>query len=111
MSDETKTSPGPWTWDDDRLVLTSASPTEGHHVILAIAEDYSIPPTLADSALIADAPDMLKLLRELEWSGVEQWEDAPACPVCRTPAGTDHKECRLGALLDKLGRGTSMGAG
>lgn len=62
------------------------------------------------AALIADAPAMLGLLRELEWS------DDGLCPLCGAlvsanvgPMYERHGDaegapCRLGALLDKHGR-------
>ncbi len=81
-----KPSPGPWH-------------VAGSGNIESEADIVCYYPTPADAALIADAPAMLDLLRELEWS----WDGA--CPRCVNFKDDGHgDECRLGALLDKHGR-------
>lgn len=53
----------------------------------------------ADAALICAAPEMLELLRRLEWKGED---GVPVCPDCGEMS--KHGEgCELAALLARLG--------
>ena len=114
------TSPGPWKWEDydgstggrggdligpDGVPVIATIPTGPNSARIEAA-------TRLDAALIASAPEMLALLRELEWAGNES---VGTCPVCgcqsRDGHGNDQfvptmmrEACRLGALLDRLGR-------
>ena len=103
--------PGPWRWADESLV-----DGDGDRILECTndaEEVYANSP--ADAGLIADAPAMRDLLRELEWTYGPRGESYySVCPKCGTNAPHDktgHREpkhettCRLGALLDKHGRG------
>jgi hypothetical protein len=94
-------SPGPWRWAGDGLFSESAGWLGVEHPHEEISE--------ADAALIAAAPELLAMLRELEWGGEsEHWQGVSACLFCRGdepgerhPGGeAGHKpDCRLSALL------------
>jgi hypothetical protein len=112
MSDENP-SPGPWRWKppSESSFSDPAGLKDAHGAdILGCSNDaeYIYAHSDADAALIADAPAMLELLRDLEDAGLDR---GPACPQCLSPEGEKHGEeelgrpCRLGALLDKHGRG------
>jgi hypothetical protein len=113
MGDEKpKASPGPWRWDD------YDGSTQGRGGDLVDANDCPVIATLAtgpdtarieaysliDALLISHAPDLLAMLRELQFCG--QWDKAtgPRCPMCDAPARTGYHapDCRLAALLSEL---------
>jgi hypothetical protein len=61
-----------------------------------------------DFALIAAAPDMLGMLKRLEWEGA--WADSPimpdpyrACPICHAKwaIGKHDADCELATLIAK----------
>ena len=54
--------------------------------------------------LIGAAPEMLAMLKELEWAGtLGDWEfEGDCCPVCSAPVETRHdSDCKLAALIKK----------
>lgn len=106
MTTPSKPSPAPWRWAglsgdlvaaNDQAVMTDGRP------FLEV-----------DAALIARAPEMAAMLRELEWAGAEDYPDAGArrcCPLCRKfylrpergmPDALHTPDCRLSALLRDL---------
>lgn len=111
----TKHSPGPWKWsyaEDDGDEFGTDSLYDANRQALGFYnEGRDNKPTIPDAILIASAPDMLALLRELD-------EKADECPICwgtgvntriahlnRFELGRDTGElCPFGTLLDKLGR-------
>ncbi len=87
-----KHSPGPWTVDD--WMIRSA---DRESILDATGDSFP-----GDLDLAAAAPEMLELLREMEWS-----EDDD-CPICggqrysRAQAGPHEPGCKLAALLKRI---------
>ena len=111
---------GPWRWVSERRKLVAPNPTyqEGRYPpdypdvpVLMLDEDNSWPASEANAALIAAAPSILEMLRELEWAG-GYTDDCDSligcCPSCggtapgdpgNSEAGKHAPNCRLAALL------------
>lgn len=114
-------SPGPWGWgeyddqdlvNDDKLCQQNGYPM-GFYDESGMRGD---PTHEANRALIAKAPELAAMLRELEWSGCD-FDDRnrayQACPVCKArtnahnavtgkPPEPHTPDCRLAALLRDL---------
>ncbi len=114
----TKLSPGPWKWAIGvGAVLESASGLQGRTKrILEVKPGAIFDATQADLDAIARAPEMVGMLRKLEWSGMA-WAApdmyAPCCSSCggmRSPHLSDNFKrpgghapgCDLAALLKEL---------
>lgn len=123
-------SPGPWKWgylytseerpeDNEMQDLAGLYDAEG--VRVAEYSDYGWQKrhktnALADMAAIAKVPEMVAMLRRLEWSGLfvhqhalGSMEVGEACPCCGTRRPKDprqprtHKDdCELAALLKDI---------
>lgn len=112
--DATGATPGPWEWANEGRALMAPNPEyepdryppwPKRIPILSMPEDYSQPPCDSDAALIAAAPDMAAMLRELEWSGYAvEPIDADTCPLSGCYKPIHHADCRLGRLLEAIGR-------
>jgi hypothetical protein len=114
MSD--KPTPGPWRWVYDDLV--DAAGKDVLHVDPGWqTECTEEPPSLrvseVNKRLIAKAPELASMLRELEWSGGGGYEEPVCCPECsaepkaftgdpRPGCGMHYPDCRLAALLREL---------
>jgi hypothetical protein len=105
MSD--KPSPGPWTWGvqgDGGEVLLQDSLHDANRGPLGIySEGRGAKPV--NLVLIAKAPELASMIRELEWSypGGEYSDDPMWCPVCSEAQNSGHApDCRLAALLSEL---------
>src|SRR5688572_8705093 len=100
MSDA-KHSPGPWRWYQEagrRMPILRASDDTG---VIIWGRDFDSC-EYGDKALIAAAPDMAAMLRELEWSAVDHRDMEPRCPMCDRLRPTHAQDCRLEALLDEV---------
>ena len=98
MSDKPQHSPGPWKWDGGFV-----RDARGFKVIdSGYDRDRDTKVFFArgatDAQLIASAPEMLQLLRELEWN------DGGWCQICYRKDDVHSPDCRLGLLLERLGR-------
>lgn len=101
---ESKGSPGPWR--SDRVMSFDNQPlyeiTVGGDGVVAYVEAHD-DTDRANATLIAKAPEMAAMLKELEWVGTY---DAykPSCPVCgQGQEGKVHEsDCRLSLLLRAL---------
>lgn len=120
MSDETnasKASPGPWRWTHGKhgwlVLVRDCTPGEmerrRHANPLSEDTTYQILGTTdvdpADAVLIAAAPTMAEMLRELEWSSRAETDDGVVdeCPDCRRLSYEGHApDCRLAAMLKDL---------
>jgi hypothetical protein len=102
---EPKHSPGPWRWYQEagrRMPILRASDDTG---VIIWGRDFDSC-EYGDKALIAAAPDMAAMLRELEW----QFNDRAGvgvCPSCRCTedvgyGGGHAPDCRLASLLKAL---------
>ena len=106
-----KHSPGPWEWVPFKNWDGGLRAADGQYVI-SNDETDNTPENPRDAKLIAAAPALLALLKEMEWMG---WQ-LPNCWACRgwklgwparegkpaIPAG--HKpDCRLKLLLAECG--------
>lgn len=89
---ESKGSPWPWRWTENGLF-----DADGVQVI-----DNHYDPTEADQIIIAKAPEMAALLRELEWA--DHGEPYTSCSVCGAAKedGQHAPDCRLSVLLRSL---------
>lgn len=90
-------SPGPWKWGAEGL---------RHRIFdrdgMAVLDEFEGVDEEADRTLIAAAPELLAMLRELECI----WRDSddgggPECPACETPR-SHTSDCRLAALLARF---------
>ena len=109
---EPKQTPGPWF---------AGAGTCSHHVVTGSAalvvevvadSDDSTGDPLADAHLISAAPDMLAVLKSIEWSNRDTIDCQTECPSC---GGTNPAEgyewalghddgCELKAAIDKATR-------
>lgn len=76
----------------------------GRIVLCGFAREAGVPSVAvssADAALIARVPEMVELLRELEWCESASCTDDPCCPWCKAEQehGTHSPDCRLHAIL------------
>jgi hypothetical protein len=108
-----KHSPGPWKWerskgDPEVGMVYDADGNEvtvGHCGCCFPGDEHC---TKADGMLIAAAPEMLELLRGVEWLGNRR--AGPACPWCagshplagRLVMSGHGPDCQLAALLARV---------
>lgn len=97
-----KISPTPWSWRpnlDETLMAADGNP------VIALDYDDDITARLAgDRELIVAAPQLLNLLRQVEWAAEDEVYGS-LCPICGMPKDKVHSlDCQLGHLLDRLGR-------
>lgn len=103
-------TPGPWQWTGHDEKYGTYSSLDGPAKKNEHGKDYWNPvvrsvgydePELsidaADARLIAQAPAMYELLKELEWSG-EHHLHYSMCPVCLS-IGEHEPDCKLAAVL------------
>ena len=107
MSDYT---PGPWVHIPNEkfrpgavLVWTAKGP--GHGAICELSGPNGYTETMArheaNARLIAAAPDMLKVLEQLEWDGYDYLGN-PTCPACAQRQTVGHyPDCELSAAIKK----------
>lgn len=94
--------PAYWSTVDGKPVCEITEEGNG-----AVCEVYNSPTAEADARLIAAAPEMLALLRELEWAGGDA-SGSSCCPACgAAPAVSQASDahapgCRLHALLARI---------
>ncbi len=78
-----KTSPGPWRWENDTTTRLMGPRVKNEHGGESSGEVLWYYPidgdceNPADRALIASAPEMLELLRDLEWR-----QEHTGCTFC-----------------------------
>lgn len=94
-------SPGPWRWVPFRNWDGGLQAADGTFVIRNDEYDEK-PDNAADASLIASAPELLAMIRGLEW-----WPDPEGfmwCHSCRRlKAGAGHAtDCRLAKLLGRF---------
>jgi hypothetical protein len=93
MSDIT---PGPW-WNESGVIHAQKDGMPGACVHVARGIE-----SRADAELIAAAPDMLSLLRELEWMR-DEWRTQEYCPACLSMKRDGHtRRCKLAAMLRRF---------
>ncbi len=98
-------TPGPWgaTYDGSSDWSIGPEPDpQGNRV--AGVWDSSDDRAGANVALIAAAPEMLLMLKRLEWSGtfaVEDWVEDDHCPLCKYEKRKHMDDCKLAALIAK----------
>lgn len=106
-------SPGPWRWRQGFTDPPYHKLLDANEAVVLESYDPDALITVSDenATLIASAPDMLALLRQLEWAGPDADGAQDACPVCGRPKTDrgDHWDlgkgaCPLGTLLDRVGR-------
>jgi hypothetical protein len=116
MGDEKpKASPGPWRWDDGNGFCPGWLRDANGDWVLTAKEPADVDVSEVNAALISRAPDLLALVRDLEWSSFHLNGDSePMCPVCgaipdllmtavnRRMQGTHAPDCRLATLLSEL---------
>lgn len=105
-----KHSPGPWEWNSDYTMLyyrgseeekaklraDGWGPGAGEKLAILVCENNE--PDTADAALIAKAPELLAILRQ-----VEQSDNIDNCPICCQKRKGQHlSDCRLAALLKEV---------
>ena len=103
-------SPGPWRWIARGFAQQDLMAANGQPVLVGLG--LGEPRNPADATLIASAPAMAEMLRELEYIRVATDRDGgmgPAfCPRCMhtvseyEPPGTHASGCPLAALLRSL---------
>ncbi len=94
MSDE---YPGPWRWDVDVLFDGNGEPIT--------QVEHPFPPRVR--ALTEAAPEMLELIRNIQW-GPEMGRDSERhCQDCGCPESEPHMSgCEIAALLARIDGGT-----
>ncbi len=120
-------SPAPWKWGDgfgrlgredfgespeDKYADCRLIGGDGEDVISIRIDHYEptwdmnpcsgfAQPSKFDRALIESSPEMLAMLRRLQWAN--RSDDDPSCPICeRYKAGIGHaQDCQLAALIAK----------
>lgn len=108
-------SPGPWRWSEGGELLDAEGkgvPFEWLRPLILKLPGFmeleamtTATPLSNRAALIAKAPEMLSLLKELEWSSKFETDDGVMneCPECRRLNYEGHTpDCRLSALLRDL---------
>jgi hypothetical protein len=107
-------SPGPWAWEPEdpedgqpySLFSKGVPYTESGLSVYFEPGGDATPTDLANLTLIAKAPEMAAMLRELEWSGLDDFDEAGVCPVCGNGKYNGHDmstpPCRLASLLKEL---------
>jgi hypothetical protein len=97
-------TPGPWRWEpiaDDFPTEEECLVGSNGFVLLGLGQDADGDHTMyvnpADKPLIAQAPAMYELLKELEWSA-EHHLHYSMCPVCYE-IGEHSFDCKLAAVL------------
>lgn len=105
---ERASSPGPWRWDADERSRNVLRAADGD-TIATYDEAYLKPRgavDIANRALLASAPELLEMLRKLEWVKDEECTagDGLSCPCCGwVKHTTGHApDCRLSELLGRL---------
>lgn len=73
-----KHSPGPWRWSESAFCPGWLVDANGDFVV-SPCEPAEVDVSEADAALIASAPALLEMLRELEWAGGESVSRCPEC--------------------------------
>lgn len=98
---EPKHTPGPW--EIDRTLTTAIDKGKKHIAMVGFYKSPDVETCVAEEEhnanvrLIAEAPEMLAMLEELEWSDVV-W-----CSVCGQGRKDGHAEnCTLGSLLQRI---------
>ena len=89
-------SPGPWTVGvaENGVYIDAAGYT--------IAQVFGLQGN-ENAKLIARAPEMASMLKELEWAAVDHRDMEPRCPECDARAKDGHApDCRLAALIKEL---------
>lgn len=104
MSNPGKASPGPWEWDgaESNWFLRDATGT----AVMKFDGDNSWTPNEPNAALIAAAPAMASMLRELEWAGSPGGE----CPECGGQPARDVVDNAYKPKSPKLTRGDFLQA-
>jgi hypothetical protein len=103
-------TPGPWGYTYDGSSDWSIGPADDPQGDGRVAHvwDKNDERARANVSLIAAAPEMLAMLKRLEWEGA--WADSPimpdpyrACPTCHAKwaIGKHDADCELAALMAK----------
>lgn len=113
-----KPTPGPWALAlftknkdgfPDSLAVAPAKLVDarkhGNAICILSAVEKVTPQDEANAYLIAAAPDLLAVLKSVEWSGLTDAEEgglSDACPCCDAEEGDGHHDgCKLAAALAK----------
>lgn len=106
-------SPCPWRFDDEPHSANVLRAANGVSVALldVRVDEAGCAAWKADRDLLASAPELLAMLRELEWAGTDPDGVIGACPTCgrsKPMLGFPSKyaphddDCRLAALLARF---------
>ncbi len=88
-----RVDPRPYIYAGDVLVAKTYRTTIDNRLTQEIGE--------ANAALIVAAPDMLKVLEQLEWDGYDYLGN-PTCPACAQRQTVGHyPDCELSAAIKK----------
>lgn len=108
MERPVKHSPAPWAaaWDDregDETTFPGVPVVDKRGKVVVFVHHMEKDREDADAALIAASPEMLALLRDMEFSATTNFGHVMVCPFCLTDEDSPHKpDCRLGALLQRI---------
>ncbi len=105
MADQ-KFTPGPWEETNNTAEGMFHISSPSMEVIVAFVSDL-LPPDEQDATarLIAKAPEMLDMLKGLEWSFVSEGDCQ--CPICHhyQDQHIHSPTCKLNAILKEIGNG------
>lgn len=102
-----KHTPGPWLVENEGDGTWTVWTRQPHIGSLAHVQDEDINglfPAEANARLMAAAPDMLSVLKAVEWNGPYVGYAAAVCPSCdayRSDNKGHRKDCELAAAIAK----------
>lgn len=92
--------PGPWHWGDFEAGENPSALIDADGEVVGFADGMRIEDFGETSRLLAAAPELLAMLRELEWHGDEGPQTT--CPECTGIKPKHYPDCRLAALLGRF---------
>lgn len=102
---QSKHTPRPWYYDGSNYIFT----TEGNKMIAEIRGYGSGEPMDANGKLMSAAPDLLEVVKEVEWiergwcGNCDRVDYSQCCPLCKRDKEQGHSEdCELSAALKRV---------
>jgi hypothetical protein len=92
-------TPGPWTYAYEGSGSHNVYDMANDNLVAECGCDYGHDESFANGLLIAAAPEMHALLKEIQWT-TSMFNSNPICPSCdRGEEGGHEPDCKLAAVL------------